>query len=191
MDGANVAKESSGVVGVILKHTIPFALVPSICWYVGVTRFGWSVAGDPVRLTPDSAAAMCILFFLACVAGVLFLGFMVHWMSSTYGDESSLSKGVRLIFLYGHTVLCGWCHWSLPHSLARYCDWRRDCLPLYLSALHRRDACDGSVTRTGVSLRQRRFCRGFSVVCWAVNRHGAAVGVWSGTRVHILMSLQA
>ena len=82
---------------VLFGHTIPFALIPAVCWYVGVTQFGWQVAGDPVRLTAESALPMVGLFFLACIFGVLFLGYMVHWMSGTYGDEATLSQGVTLI----------------------------------------------------------------------------------------------
>ncbi len=92
-----IADEPPGLASVLLTHTIPLSLIPAICWYVGVTQFGWSVAGDPVRLTPESALPMCALFFLACIGAVLFLGFMVHWMSTTYGDEATVSQGVTLI----------------------------------------------------------------------------------------------
>lgn len=88
---------SPSTLKVLFTHTIPFALIPAVCWYFGVTQFGWQVAGDPVRLTSESAAPMCALFFLACVGGVLFLGYMVHWMSATYGDKASLAQGVTLI----------------------------------------------------------------------------------------------
>lgn len=93
----DIAERSDSVVRVLISHTIPLALIPAICWYFGVTEFGWQVAGDPVRLTTESALPMCILFFLACVFGVVYLGFMVHWMSGTYGDEATLAQGVTLI----------------------------------------------------------------------------------------------
>ena len=92
-----IASESAGLVRVLIGHTIPLAIIPAVCWFFGVTRFGWQVAGDPVRLTADSALPMVVLFFLACVAGVVFLGFMVHWMSETYGDKATVSQGVTLI----------------------------------------------------------------------------------------------
>ena len=93
----SITDNSASLSRVLLLHTVPMALIPAFCWYFGVTQFGWQVAGDPVRLTTDSALPMCILFFLACVAGVLFLGFMVHWMSDTYGDKASVTQGVTLI----------------------------------------------------------------------------------------------
>ncbi len=92
-----IAQDPQSVIGVLLKHTIPFSVIPAACWYYGVTELGWQVATETIRLTPESALPMCILFFLACVGGVLFLGFMVHWMSTTYGELASLAQGTTLI----------------------------------------------------------------------------------------------
>jgi hypothetical protein len=92
-----IAANRVGIAQLLLLHTIPFALIPAVCWYFGVTQQGWSVAGDVVRLTPASAAPMCALFFLAMVFGVLFLGYMVHWMADSYGTESTLAQGMTLI----------------------------------------------------------------------------------------------
>lgn len=92
-----IAAHPVGIGQLLLLHTIPFALIPAVCWYFGVTQQGWSVAGDVVRLTPESAAPMCALFFLAMVAGVLFLGYMVHWMAASYGTQSTLAQGATLI----------------------------------------------------------------------------------------------
>lgn len=92
-----IAEAKPSVANVLFWQTIPLALIPGVCWYFGVTQFGWSVAGDPVRLTTESALPMCMLFVLACVLGVLFLGYMVHWMSGTYGDQATLRQGVTLI----------------------------------------------------------------------------------------------
>ena len=92
-----IAAHPQGVIAVLFKHTVPFALIPALCWYVGVTQYGWQVAGDPVRLTQQSALPLCTLFFFACVFGVIFLGYMVHWMSSTYGDTASIAQSTELI----------------------------------------------------------------------------------------------
>jgi hypothetical protein len=40
---------------------------------------------------------MCALFYLAMIAGVIFLGAMVSWMAGSYGSESGLARGVKLI----------------------------------------------------------------------------------------------
>lgn len=92
-----IAADRPGLVRVLLLHTALYALIPAVCWYLGVTRQGWSVAGDPVRLTPESALPMCVLFYFAMVGGVGFLGFMVRWMAESYGTVSTLAQGVTLI----------------------------------------------------------------------------------------------
>lgn len=86
-----------GLLRVLLMHTLPFALIPAVCWYLGVTLRGWSVAGEVMRLTPQSALPMSVLFLLAMIGGVLFLGFMVRWMAVSYGTVATMTQGVTLI----------------------------------------------------------------------------------------------
>lgn len=93
----SIRDDSPGLLAVYLLHTIPFALIPAVCWYVGVTGIGWEVAGEAMRLTPASALPMCALFFVAMLGGVGFLGFMVRWMAGSYGTDTDLSHGVALI----------------------------------------------------------------------------------------------
>jgi hypothetical protein len=92
-----IAAHPVSIVELYALHTIPFAAIPALCWYVGVTSQGWSVAGDLVRLTPASALPMCILFFFAMLAGVAVLGFLVHWMAASYGSAATLARGMTLI----------------------------------------------------------------------------------------------
>lgn len=92
-----VHDDNPSVTAVLTQHTVPFALIPAICWYIGVTQVGWRVADETMRLTPASALPMCVLFFLAMLAGVLFLGFMVRWMAVSYGTVSDMAHGVDLI----------------------------------------------------------------------------------------------
>lgn len=92
-----IAGDGAGVMQTLALHTIPFALIPALCWYYGVTSQGWVVMGDPVKLTAASALPMCVLFYLAMVFGVIFLGYMVSWMAGSYGTEGGLGKGVALI----------------------------------------------------------------------------------------------
>lgn len=93
----SIADTASGVVTLYVLHTIPFALIPAVCWYIGVTEVGWSFGGEVVKLTAASALPMMSLFYLAMVAGVGFLGYMVHWMAGSYGTKGGLAKGVALI----------------------------------------------------------------------------------------------
>ncbi|MFU8816281.1 MAG: Yip1 family protein [Pseudomonadales bacterium] len=92
-----VAANQASLVQLYLFHTLPFALIPAVSWYVGVTQQGWKVAGEVVKLTPESALPMCILFFLAMVGGVTFLGFMVRWMATAYGTVGTFTQGITLI----------------------------------------------------------------------------------------------
>ena len=39
-------------------------LIPAICGYIGTTQTGWTIgAGDPVRITEDSAAIIAIMYY--------------------------------------------------------------------------------------------------------------------------------
>lgn len=78
-----IAQDPTGVMQTVVTHTIPLALIPAVSWYTGVTQVGWAVIGDPVKLTPESALPMCILFYFAMIAGVIFLGAMAGWMATT------------------------------------------------------------------------------------------------------------
>jgi len=92
-----IAADTPGTGKVLLLHTVPLSAIPAVCWYYGVTTQGWSISGDVMRLTAESALPMCVLFFLAMVVGVLFLGAMVWWMSGTYGEKTGMGPAVALI----------------------------------------------------------------------------------------------
>lgn len=92
-----IADAEFSLPGVLLMQTLPLAAIPALCWYYGVTELGWSVAGETMKLTAASAGPMCLLFYLAMVSGVLFMGFMVRWMSTVYGREGTVNTGVQLI----------------------------------------------------------------------------------------------
>lgn len=71
------------------------ALIPAVAWYYGTTVVGWTVGdGDPIKLTTDSALVIIMLFYFAMVGAVAVIGYFIHWMSSTYGAESNLAKGI-------------------------------------------------------------------------------------------------
>ncbi|HEY5644842.1 MAG TPA: Yip1 family protein [Pseudomonadales bacterium] len=92
-----IAEGRPGLAQTLFLHTIPFALIPAVCWYFGVTTQGWVIMGDPVKLTEASALPMCILFYLAMVFGVVFLGYMVNWMAGTYSTQGGVAKSIALI----------------------------------------------------------------------------------------------
>lgn len=80
-----------------LIYTLVLAIIPAIAWYFGTTDVGWTVGdGDHVRLTKDSAKMIMILFYLAMLGAICVIGYMIHWMSATYGANSTLAKGLTL-----------------------------------------------------------------------------------------------
>lgn len=79
------------------------AALPAIAWYFGLTTVGWEFGGRVIRMTHASAGQIMILFYIAMLAGVAFLGYMVHWMSATYEvSESSIGKGISIV---GYTFI--------------------------------------------------------------------------------------
>lgn len=74
---------------------IIFALLPAVAWYFGTTQVGWKVGdGDPVRMTTDSAQIIAVLFYVTMIASITGIGYMIHWMSLTYGANSTIAKGM-------------------------------------------------------------------------------------------------
>jgi hypothetical protein len=72
------------------------AVFPAIAWYYGTSHVGWTVGSynEVIRLTTASAFQISILFYLAMVASVAAIGYFIHWMSDTYGAESTVAKGI-------------------------------------------------------------------------------------------------
>jgi hypothetical protein len=95
---SDIGRSARSALGLLATHTAPWALVPALCWYYGVTHVGWQFGEEPVlKISADSAAKICILFYLAMLAGVAFLGYMVHWMAATYAaSRSTFARGVAI-----------------------------------------------------------------------------------------------
>jgi len=72
------------------------AILPAVAWFYGTSRVGWTVGDstDTIKLTVESARQISILFYLAMIACVACIGYFIHWMSHTYGAESTIAKGV-------------------------------------------------------------------------------------------------
>jgi len=82
----------------LLPFPIAMALLPAIAFYVGSTMTGWKVLGNDItRMTPDSAIPISVLFYAAIMGAVVFIGWMIHWMSATYDARSFVIKGVVLM----------------------------------------------------------------------------------------------
>jgi len=78
-------------------YTVIFACLPAVAWFYGTTKIGWTVGdGDTIRMTAESAATIIALFYVTMVASVCVIGYMIHWMSQTYGADSSVAKGITI-----------------------------------------------------------------------------------------------
>lgn len=85
------------VAGILLGHTLIFALIPAVAGYFGTTRVGWQVAGgEVVRLTAASAGNIAVLYYLAMLAGVGTVGWAIHWMGKTYGANQPIGQCIAL-----------------------------------------------------------------------------------------------
>jgi hypothetical protein len=78
-------------------HVLILAAIPALSGFIGTTQIGWQLGvGDPVKLTLESAALIAVLYYLAMLVGVYTIGWMIHWMSGTYGAKVMLSQCVVL-----------------------------------------------------------------------------------------------
>lgn len=82
-----------------ILYTLIMAMIPAFAWFYGTTSMGWAVdegSDHTVRLTEESATIMVTLFYFTMVLSVTAIGYMIHWMSQTYGADSTLAKGVAI-----------------------------------------------------------------------------------------------
>ncbi len=81
-----------------LPYGIVMALLPPLAFYWGATQVGWRIGGtDYTRITSESAIPLAVLFYFAIVGALVFIGFMVHWMSRTYRADAHPIRGIVLV----------------------------------------------------------------------------------------------
>lgn len=92
----SIAALEESTLKTLLLYPCIMAILPAVAWYYGTTEIGWTVGdhGEPIRLTAESARQICILFYLTMIGCVAVIGYFIHWMSKTYGADSSLTKGI-------------------------------------------------------------------------------------------------
>ncbi len=83
--------------GLTFVHVGSLAAIPALSAFLGTTTSGWQIgAGEPVRLTTESAFVMAVLYYLVLLAAVYSIGWMIRWMGETYGARQPLSQCVVL-----------------------------------------------------------------------------------------------
>jgi len=97
----------------LLKHVAFMALIPAVSGYIGTTKVGWSIGASGTHyLHNDSAAIIAVLTYFAMLAGVIGMGYMIQWMSDTYGKKQELGRCIVFaayvaspLFLIGFMML--------------------------------------------------------------------------------------
>ena len=91
-----VAQLPSASFNKLALFPVIMALLPAVAWYYGTSRIGWTVGSseDAIRLTESSAFEISVLFYFVMICSIAIIGYFIHWMSATYGANSSLTKGI-------------------------------------------------------------------------------------------------
>lgn len=80
-----------------LVHILTVALIPSICGYYAAAHLGWTIgAGDPIKLTQNSALMMSVGMYGALIAGVFALAYLIHWMAKTFDSTPNFTQSLEL-----------------------------------------------------------------------------------------------
>ncbi len=104
-----LSSETLSVSALYIQVIVPLSLIPPLAGYYGTTHHGWQVGNNPpVKLTPDSALPISILYFIALLAAFYVIAQLIHWMSSTYGERQPFARCLALaIFSAIPLLLCG------------------------------------------------------------------------------------
>lgn len=80
-----------------MVHILLLAFVPAICAYFSAVHIGWRIgAGDPIWLTPNSAIMLSVCMYLALIAGVFALAYLIMWMAKTFGSQPTFTQSLEL-----------------------------------------------------------------------------------------------
>ncbi|GAB3032037.1 Yip1 family protein [Bowmanella dokdonensis] len=96
-----------------LTHILIVALIPAVTGYYSAAHLGWSIGvGDLIKLTPQSAMMMSIAMYLALIAGVIGLAYLIQWMGKTFDANPTFTQSLELaaytatpIFMVGFAAL--------------------------------------------------------------------------------------
>jgi hypothetical protein len=80
-----------------LAHILIVALIPAFCSYYAAAHIGWTVgAGDPIRISTESAQLMGFSMYFALIAGVFALAVLIQWMAKTFGSKPTFIQSLEL-----------------------------------------------------------------------------------------------
>jgi hypothetical protein len=78
-------------------HVFLLAAIPAISGYIGTAYIGWQIgAGDPIKLTSETAIVIAIVYYLVLLLGVFTIGWVIHMMGKAYDVTKPLPLCVAL-----------------------------------------------------------------------------------------------
>lgn len=92
---------------IFLRQTPLLALIPSLCFYFGVTQIGWQLGWSEnlMFFTPVAALALALLSYVASLLGVWVFGEAVEWMKQTYTDTPEATDHGMALAVHATTPL--------------------------------------------------------------------------------------
>lgn len=89
-----------------LTHVPILALIPAVCFYIGVVHVGWQFGGGPLTtLTAQSGFILCVLSYLAALVGVWVFAEFINWMATTYSEEEVDPRHGMAMAVYATTPI--------------------------------------------------------------------------------------
>ena len=83
--------------GYYAPHVFLLAAIPAISGYIGTTYVGWQIgAGDPIKLTSETAIVIAIVYYLVLLLGVFTIGWVIHMLGKAYDVTKPLPQCVAL-----------------------------------------------------------------------------------------------
>ncbi len=80
-----------------LMHILVVSLIPAICSYYAAAHIGWTIGvGDPIKISQASAQVMAVAMYVALVAGVFALAYLIQWMAKTFDSKPSFIQALEL-----------------------------------------------------------------------------------------------
>ncbi|GAA0816842.1 YIP1 family protein [Colwellia sp. D2M02] len=80
-----------------LIHILTVALIPTICSYYATAHIGWTIgAGDPIKISTESAQLMAISMYIALIVGVFALAYLIQWMAKTFDAKPDFVQALEL-----------------------------------------------------------------------------------------------
>ena len=88
-----------------IRFVLLTALIPAVCIYISTVHIGWKLTAEiEAFLTPSSALYLMSALYVALIAGVAVLAYLVKWMSHTFDSAPSYSQSFGLV-AYASTPL--------------------------------------------------------------------------------------